>query len=266
MAGTGWTRRTLARADVARMTIARRGGGARAAPPFRAAFTAPGDTAVSLEIPRSPAMRNLLPLVLLAALAGCGGAPDRDTEQAVAAPTAAPPAPASPISPSASVPAPASLFAQTGLAGFSGYGGLTFGIAAADMEEAWGGALEAPGPVEDAAACHYLRPKRGSRSDNDPWFMVEGGKFVRYDIRADTELAPGGGKIGMRKDELLRLYAGKVEEQPHKYTDGQYLRIEDPAGGKGVLVFETDGKDADSKALRWRIGVAPQVDYVEGCS
>lgn len=212
-------------------------------------------------------MRHLLSLALLAALAGCGRAPDRAAEQAVPAPPAAPPAPASPAAPSASVPAPISPFAQTGLAGFSGYGGLTFGIAAADMEEAWGGALEAPGPVEDAAACHYLRPKRGSRSDNDPLFMVEGGNFVRYDIRADTEVAPGGGRIGMRKDELLRLYAaGKVEEQPHAYTDGQYLRIEDPAGGKGVLVFETDGKDAASKVLRWRIGVAPQIDYVEGCS
>lgn len=212
-------------------------------------------------------MRHLPSLALLAALAGCGGAPDRATEQAVPARPAASPAPASPAAPSASVPAPISPFAQTGLAGFSGYGGLTFGIAAANMEEAWGGALEAPGPVEDAAACHYLRPKRGSRSDNDPLFMVEGGNFVRYDIRADTEVAPGGGRIGMRKDEILRLYAaGKVEELPHAYTDGQYLRIEDPAGGKGVLVFETDGKDAASKVLRWRIGVAPQVDYVEGCS
>ena len=65
---------------------------------------------------------------------------------------------------------------------------------------------------------------------------------------------------------LNQVAAGKVEEQPHAYTNGQYLRIEDPAGGKGVLVFETDGKDAASKVLRWRIGVAPQVDYVEGCS
>lgn len=207
-------------------------------------------------------MRNLLPMALFAALAGCGGAPDRAAEQAAAPPPAASPAPAAPVSD----PVPASTAAQPGLAGFSGYGDLTLGIAATGMEQAWGGALEALGAVEDAAACHYLRPKRGAPSDKDPLFMVEGGQFVRYDIRAASEVAPGGGRIGMRKDDILQLYAGKVEELPHKYTDGQYLRVEDPAGGKGVLVFETDGKDADSKVLRWRVGLAPQVDYVEGCS
>ena len=40
----------------------------------------------------------------------------------------------------------------------------------------------------------------------------------------------------------------------------------DPAGGKGVLVFEVDGTGDDARATTWRIGLPPQVDYVEGCS
>jgi hypothetical protein len=37
----------------------------------------------------------------------------------------------------------------------------------------------------------------------------------------------------------------------------------DPKGGKSALVFEVD---PSGKATDWRIGVPPQVDYVEGCS
>ena len=31
-------------------------------------------------------------------------------------------------------------------------------------------------------------------------------------------------------------------------------------------VFETDGRGDDAKVVAWRVGLAPQVDYVEGCS
>ena len=75
----------------------------------------------------------------------------------------------------------------------------------------------------------------------------------------------GGGKVGMSKAQIAALYAG-IEEEPHKYTDGQYLRIKDAAGGNGVLLFETDGKGDAAKVSEWRIGVPPQVDYAEGCS
>ena len=68
----------------------------------------------------------------------------------------------------------------------------------------------------------------------------------------------------MTTDDIRRLYADRVEEQNHKYVDGgKYLRINDAGAGKGVLLFEAD---AAGKIGEWRIGVPPQVDYVEGCS
>ena len=92
--------------------------------------------------------------------------------------------------------------------------------------------------------------------------MVEDGKFVRVDVGNDKEIAPGGGKKGMSADEIGKLYAGRVEIQPHKYEQGaKVLRVSDAGGG--VLVFETS---SDGKVARWRVGVPPQVDYVEGCS
>ncbi|RZA22649.1 MAG: lectin, partial [Lysobacteraceae bacterium] len=71
------------------------------------------------------------------------------------------------------------------------------------------------------------------------------------------------GKRGMSLDEIRKLYPG-AEEQPHKYVEGgKNLRIKDSGGGNGVLVFEID---AAGKVSAWRVGVPPQVDYVEGCS
>src|SRR3546814_5943590 len=72
--------------------------------------------------------------------------------------------------------------------------------------------------------------------------MFEDGKFVRYDVGTGREIAPGGGKVGMGVDEIRSLYAGRVEEKPHKYVEGgKYLGVEDISGGKGKLVFATDG-------------------------
>lgn len=204
-------------------------------------------------------MRTLLAMALLAALAACGADRAPAAEDAtVQAPVSPAPDPAAAAA-SADAPAP-----QAGLAGFSGYGDVKLGTAAADMEQAWGGALErAPGQDD---SCYYLQPKRATPSDNDPAFMLVDGTFVRYDIDGDREAAPGGGRVGMTRAEVLRLYPGQVEQQPHKYSDGQYLRIADPAGGPGVLLFETDDVDDAGKVIRWRVGLAPQVDYVEGCS
>ncbi|MFD0738936.1 hypothetical protein ACFQZQ_06540 [Lysobacter koreensis] len=127
---------------------------------------------------------------------------------------------------------------------------------------AWGKDLKVDTPSEPGG-CHYLYPLPRPQGGYGVGFMVEGDKFVRIDVDSADIVAPGGGKRGMSTDDIRRLYLGRVEASPHEYTDGQYLRIQDAAGGNGVLVFETDeaGKVGD-----WHIGVPPQVDYVEGCS
>ena len=62
--------------------------------------------------------------------------------------------------------------------------------------------------------------------------------------------------------ELIALYPGRIEERPHKYTGGAaYLRVTEP-GSDAVLLFETG---ADGVVKSWRVGLPPQVDYVEGC-
>lgn len=143
---------------------------------------------------------------------------------------------------------------------FDGYGDLKLGIDAQQMPAAWGGELKRLGGVEET--CYFLVPG-WAKTPTDLAFMVEGGKFVRYQTNADKMAAPGGGKVGMTVDELRALYTARLQESPHKYVEGaHYLRV-DEGNGKSALLFETDAK---GKVSGWRVGLDPQVGYVEGCS
>ncbi|MGH8080598.1 MAG: lectin [Lysobacter sp.] len=207
---------------------------------------------------------------LFAAVLLCLGAAACQREPAPVAPAATDTAPAinpAPITdqPSENVPpatAPVSNpppAASATLARFDGYGDMRFGMSADDAKKAWAGELK--GKPSADGGCYYLQPIWSSNT-RDFAFMIEAGKFVRLDVGNDKEVAPGGGKRGMSADEIRKLYAGRIEEQNHKYVEGaKYLRIADNGGG--VLVFETD---ASGKVIVWRTGVQPQVDYVEGCS
>ncbi len=145
-------------------------------------------------------------------------------------------------------------------ASFSGYGDVKFGIAAAEMAKAWGGELNEMGKG-DNASCYFMTPLwvKNSAEFN---FMIVDGKFVRFGTESSRFLAPGGGKVGMTTLEIQALYPGRIEQQQHKYADGKYLRIKD-AASEHALIFETD---AAGKVTEWRVGMPPQVDYVEGCS
>lgn len=206
--------------------------------------------------------------------AGCG---DRTTPAAspetTAAPAAAPVEDVAGTTTASDTPAPiegntsGSLRVDAPAEGtitFLGFGPANFGATEEDVRMAWGGDLGGATP-DEPGGCYYLSPQPVGNDGYRTAFMIEGDKFARVDVRRDDVTAPGGGKVGMTKAQVAALYAG-VEEQPHKYTDGLYLRIKDAAGGKGVLVFETDGKGDDARVTAWRIGVPPQVDYVEGCS
>lgn len=218
--------------------------------------------------------RFLLSTTLFALLAACGAQDAPSPDPAPAGPDAAHPGMDQPAEdvPPATAPVPAAPAATSAaqpadgdtLARFDGYGDLRFGIAAEDMPKAWGGELVARGKG-DNAGCYFMTPK-WVKTPAEFAFMVGDGKFARYGTGATKLAAPGGGKVGMTRAEIGKLYADRIEEQPRKYTEGQSLRIKDAGGGSGVLVFETDGKGDTARVTEWRVGVPPQVDFVEGCS
>ena len=203
-------------------------------------------------------MRRLA-LLLPFALAACSDPPPpavTETPAAQPAPVTAAPPPAAPavepMTPAAAMPA-----SSTGE--FTGFRLTRFGMDDAAFRAAFKDTLDGTAGQE---SCYFLWPAPSAAPDEFS-FMFEDGKFVRYGTRKDVVVAPGGGKVGMTRAQIDALYAGRIEEQPHKYTDGKYLRVKSDAGDNGVLVFETD---AAGNVTEWRVGVEPQVDYVEGCS
>ena len=206
-------------------------------------------------------MKSLLPLVMaVTLLSACqrdpAAAPATEPQTtATATPMAEAPAPTPAADDTA---APAGPVSQ---ASFLGYGDMKLGSTVEEARAAWGGELN--GAPMEGTTCHYLWPKWISRPA-DFAFMMEDGRFVRYDVGTDKETAPGGGKVGMSLEELQKLYGGALKASPHKYTQGgQYLSMDAGDVAPTRLVFEVD---AAGKVTSWRVGLSPQVEYVEGCS
>lgn len=206
-------------------------------------------------------MKSLLPLVMaVTLLSACqrdpAAAPATEPQTtATATPMAEAPAPTPAADDTA---APAGPVSQ---ASFLGYGDMKLGSTVEEARAAWGGELN--GAPMEGTTCHYLWPKWITRPA-DFAFMMEDGRFVRYDVGTDKETAPGGGKVGMSVEELQKLYGGALKASPHKYTQGgQYLSMDAGDVAPTRLVFEVD---AAGKVTSWRVGLSPQVEYVEGCS
>lgn len=216
--------------------------------------------------------RHLFPNALVAAcllgLAACAPAGNDMAAPAAEAPAEAEPATPVNEAPSTPTPAPADDTAKPpvdiapdptlGLSKWNGYGDTTFGMDETAFRNAWGGDLSNY-EFEEKASCFHLWPK-GQKTSAELAFMFGDTKFAPYSTENPKLTAPGGGKIGMTRSEIDALYPGRIKEEPHKYTDGNYLRINE---GKNVLIFETDKAD---KVTEWRVGVEPFVGYVEGCA
>ncbi|MCH6482436.1 MULTISPECIES: lectin [unclassified Pseudoxanthomonas] len=206
-------------------------------------------------------MKSMLPIVMVVTLlSACqreeARAPAVEPQTtATSTPMAEAPAPTPAVDDTA---APAGPVSQ---ASFLGYGDMKLGSTIEEARAAWGGELN--GAPMEGTTCHYLWPKWITRPA-DFAFMMEEGKFVRYDVGTDKETAPGGGKVGMSVDELQKLYGGALKASPHKYTQGgQYLAMDAGDVAPTQLIFEAD---ANGKVTAWRVGLSPQVAYVEGCS
>jgi hypothetical protein len=205
----------------------------------------------------------VLPVIAALLLGACDGR--REPADPGPAPAAqAPAAPASPAPPADSPDASAAVPpVDTPGVGLQGYAGAHWGDGPEAVRKAWAGVL-GDAPPGEPGACHYLIPQPLGPEGYRIAFMIEGDRLVRIDVRDPAIVAPGGARQGMAGDEVRALYQGRLEEQPHKYDPaGRVLRVTAPDGGPAALVFELD---ADGRVDAWRVGVPPQVDYVEGCS
>lgn len=201
-------------------------------------------------------------LVLALALAGCGA--ERSVERTVGAGVDAAAQAIEAMEPDTGPAAAAPAIPRFGEARMDGYGSLAFGMDAAQARRAWNGnpLQPAEGPP-DPEACHLLAPA-GQSAPRQLAFLFEGGRFRRYDVASSELAAPGGGRVGMDQAALQGLYGGRLQRTPHKYIEGGAVLAspEDDGEVPSRLVFELG---ADGRVIAWRVGLAPQVDYVEHC-
>jgi hypothetical protein len=147
---------------------------------------------------------------------------------------------------------------------FDGAGPLRVGMTFDEARAALGGDLRMSdrvvGTEEGPDRCDH---PRSARLPAGVMMMVEGRRVVRVEVDSGTVATAEGARIGDTEARIQQLYAGRVEVQPHKYTDGHYLVVRPAqADTTHLLVFETDGRVVE----RFRAGQKPQVEYVEGCA
>jgi hypothetical protein len=213
-------------------------------------------------------MRAQFPLSMIVLALACTACTGRDAANDAASPSAATtamPATTAPVTtslpPAATVVPPSGVMPAEGAITFAGFGPAHWGASEEQVRQAWGKDMD--GAPTEPDGCFYLFPEPRTNNGFRFAFMVEGGKLGRIDVRTPEIVAPGGGKVGMGKEELHRLYPGLAEQRDKYDENARNLRGTDPQGGPGVIVFAVD---ASGKATAWRVGVPPQVDYVEGCS
>ncbi|TWB36436.1 hypothetical protein FBZ91_109298 [Nitrospirillum viridazoti] len=118
-------------------------------------------------------------------------------------------------------------------------------------------------PMDRSQSADCWLTGRGDGKDKQISYMVEKGRITRIDVfappggEATVRTAQGIG-VGATEAAVLKAYGPTVVVQPHAYEEGHYLRIEERGR---VLLFET----ADGRVTRFRAGLPPAVDYIEGC-
>jgi hypothetical protein len=190
--------------------------------------------------------RGAMAGLALLALAACGGSDARDPgadSTAVALPDARPPGD--------------SASSSAWQLSASGIGPVRVGMTVAEAALALHDA-ETPPATEECAYVGLSGLPAGVS------LMTEAGRIVRVDVDDSSAVATAeGARVGATEAVVLALYPG-ARVEPHKYEDGHYLVVIPgaPADTLHRLVFET----ARGVVTRFRGGLAPAVEYVEGCS
>ncbi|MEP6686809.1 MAG: hypothetical protein ABJC36_00580 [Gemmatimonadales bacterium] len=140
-----------------------------------------------------------------------------------------------------------------------GVGPISFGMSLVEARAALADSLPVAPPD---ASCGFTVP-RGAPAGLR--LMVEGGKVVRADVDSSDVRTAAGAEVGMSEADVRGLYPDGLRVQPHKYDPkGRYLVVQEstPANSARRLIFETDGQ----RVVRYRAGITPAVEYVEGCA
>lgn len=139
-----------------------------------------------------------------------------------------------------------------------GAGPVRAGMTLAELRAAVGGTLALPSDTASCAVVGVPGAPPGVR------VMLVDGFVARVQVESTTVATSAGSRVGDSEDDVRARYGARVAASPHKYTDGRYLTVTPEAAADSAyrIVFETDG----ARVVRYRAGIRPMVEWVEGCS
>jgi hypothetical protein len=138
-------------------------------------------------------------------------------------------------------------------------GPVEYGMDVESLENVIGYPLMAPG-ARNEDFCVMLPLTIGVQ---EVLVMIDVDQVVRVDVEAPGLLTQEGVGVGDPIAAVMAAYPDAVQTE-HEYADGFYLTAAAPPGDGPDLrfVFETD----QSAVTRYRAGLLPSVEWIEGCS
>ena len=138
-----------------------------------------------------------------------------------------------------------------------GIGAMRAGMTVGEASQALGVQLTAP---DSGAPCTQIRLDAASPT---VLLMVLDQRIVRVDVTDTSVATDRGARVGNTEARIAELYTNQLRTKPHKYTDGHYLVVTPTASADSLyrLIFETNGQ----QVTRYRAGLRPAVEWVEGC-
>ena len=138
-----------------------------------------------------------------------------------------------------------------------GIGAMRAGMTVGEASQALGTQLTAP---DSGAPCTQIRLDAASPT---VLLMVLDQRIVRVDVTDTSVATDRGARVGNTEARITELYTNQLRTKPHKYTDGHYLVVTPTASADSLyrLIFETNGQ----QVTRYRAGLRPAVEWVEGC-
>ena len=192
-------------------------------------------------------------LLIVIAAACSGGEPSAELA------TAGTPAESTTVASVAGSPAPRFTHAKriAWPVSFESAGPLRPGMSLAQAVIAMEGDLWTP---DTPARCLYFYAARAPGMN----FVFLDRHLVRIEVDSGTAATVERVKIGATEEEVQAAYPDRVIVTDAAYSGGHFLTVSAPDEADSVrkLVFETDGK----RVIRFRTGLRPAVDWIEGCS
>ncbi len=113
----------------------------------------------------------------------------------------------------------------------------------------------------DSTACTYLE---WPTAPAGVLVMFDQGRVARVDVDSAGVRTAAGIQVGDAAARVDSAYGDRLTKGPHKYTDGEYFTVTPIRAADSLyrVIFEVEA----GRVLRYRVGVLPQVAFVEGCS